>query len=265
VPSLDVLLPELRDLAVRLAKEAGAFLRSGLDQPRERIDTKSTGTDMVSEMDRGAERLIVEGIRARRPNDGLLGEEGTSSEGTTGFRWVIDPLDGTTNYLYGHPLWCVSIGIEFNGRPVVGVVDAPMLGETFVGADGLGASVNERSLSVSTCDDLGFALIGTGFGYAPERRAEQGVVVARFVPLVRDLRRGGSAALDLCYVAAGRLDGYYERGLNPWDACAGSVIVREAGGVATGLNTVEPNVEMTIAGNAFVHGALRDLLVSPGF
>lgn len=137
-----------------------------------------------------------------------------------------------------------------------------MTGETFVGVDGLGASVNGRPLAVGTCDELGFALVGTGFGYAPERRAEQGAVVARFVPLVRDLRRGGSAALDLCYVAAGRLDGYYERGLNPWDACAGSVIVREAAGLATGLNSVEPNVDMTIAGNAFVHGALRDLLIA---
>ncbi len=260
MPSLDVLLPELRDLAIRLAKEAGAFLRDGLDRPRERVDTKSSGTDMVSEMDRGAERRIVEGIRAHRPNDGLLGEEGATSDGTTGLRWVIDPLDGTTNYLYGHPLWCVSIGIEFHGRPVVGVVEAPMTVETFVGVDGQGATVNGRPLAVGTCGDLGFALVGTGFGYAPERRAEQGAVVARFLPMIRDLRRGGSAALDLCYVAAGRLDGYYERGLNPWDACAGSVIVREAGGAASGLNSVEPNVEMTIAGNAFVHAALRELL-----
>lgn len=261
-PSNDLLL-ELRDLAVRIAGDTGRFLRAGLDQPREAVETKSSGTDMVSEMDRGAERLIVDAIHSQRPDDGILGEEGTETNGTSGFRWVIDPLDGTTNYLYRQPMWCVSIGIEFAGRPVVGVVEAPMQEETFVGVEGMGAYVNDKQLQVGKCEQLGLALIGTGFGYSPERRAQQGAVFATTIPIVRDIRRGGSAAIDLSYVAAGRLDGYYEIGLNPWDACAGTVIIREAGGLATGLTDDEPNANMTIAGNPFVHGALQALLLAP--
>jgi myo-inositol-1(or 4)-monophosphatase len=253
-------LLDIRSLAEEIATATGAFLLAGIDNENIAVDTKSTGTDMVSEMDRGAERMIVDAILAVRPHDGLLGEEGASSPGSSGYRWVIDPLDGTTNYLYRHPLWSVSIGVEFNGVPVVGVVNGPMLQSMFSAHTGGGSTRNGAPLYVGSCDDLGFALIGTGFGYKPEMREWQGQILHALLPHVRDVRRGGSAALDLCFVAAGNYDGYYERNLNPWDACAGSVIVREAGGLATSLNGIEPDVGMTIAGNSYVHGALRSRL-----
>lgn len=261
-PDPDELLA-LADLATELANTAGSFLLRGVDRPRTALSTKSSPTDMVSEMDQGAERLLVEGIRAARPHDGILGEEGTDHTGTSGFRWVIDPLDGTTNYLYRHPFWAVSIGIEWHGRPVVGVVEAPMLRETYVGIDARGATCNGTPIRVSDCNDPSRALVGTGFGYAPERRAWQGAVAASIAPLVRDLRRGGSAAIDLAFVAGGRLDGFYERGLNPWDACGGTVLIREAGGLVSDLSGQSgPTESMCIAAPAAIHHRLRTLVES---
>jgi myo-inositol-1(or 4)-monophosphatase len=255
------LLTHLTVLATRLAKEAGAFLLAGIDLPREQITTKSSGTDMVSEMDRGAEDLLVRGIRAERPNDGILGEEGTSTEGTTGVKWVIDPLDGTTNYLYGNPQWSVSVGVEIDGLPVVGVVEAPTLRETFVATCGRGATRNGVSMAASECSEPSMALVGSGFAYAPLRRAWQGGVVANIAGQIRDIRRGGSAALDLAYVACGRLDAYYETGLNPWDMSAGIVLVREAGGIVTDrAGSGEPTPAMCIATGAKLHPSLRQLL-----
>ncbi len=257
------LLTELTELATRLAKEAGAFLLAGVDRPREQITTKSSGTDMVSEMDKGAEDLLVEGIRAARPHDGILGEEGTSTEGSTGVKWVIDPLDGTTNYLYGNPQWSVSVGVEIDGMPVVGVVEAPTLRETFISTCGRGATRNGVAITVSACSDPAMALVASGFGYESTRRAWQGGVVANIAAHVRDIRRGGSAALDLAYVACGRLDGYYETGLNPWDMSAGIVLVREAGGTVTDrAGTGEPTSAMCIAAGASIHASLRSLLDS---
>jgi myo-inositol-1(or 4)-monophosphatase len=236
------LLTELTDLATLLAKEAGAFLLAGVDRPREQITTKSSGTDMVSEMDKG-------------------GEEGTSTEGTTGVKWVIDPLDGTTNYLYGNPQWSVSVGVEIDGVPVVGVVEAPTLRETFVATSGRGATRNGVALSASSCSDPAMALVASGFGYSSVRRAWQGGVVANIAAQVRDIRRGGSAALDLAYVACGRLDAYYETGLNPWDMSAGIVLVREAGGTVTNrAGTGEPTPAMCIAVGSNLHASLRALL-----
>lgn len=255
-PDLDALLA----LATRLGTEAGAFLRDGFRKALAAVESKSTPTDMVSEMDRGAEQLLVRGILAARPDDGILGEEGTERPGTSGVRWVVDPLDGTTNYLYGHPMWCVSIGVEIEGVGAVGVVEAPMLGETFSAARGRGAWSNGTQVAVSGCTELPFALLGTGFAYKPDTRRTQGAVVAEVLPLARDIRRGGSAALDLCFVASGRLDAYWETGLNPWDRSGGSVIVLEAGGVVTGLDDDEASERMTIAGTPAVHRQLRALL-----
>ena len=249
---------QLLDLATRLAASAGAFLLAGIDQPRESIETKSSGTDMVSEMDRGAERRIVEGILAERPDDGVLGEEGTSRAGTTGIRWIIDPLDGTTNYLYGHPLWSVSIGVEVDGAMAVGVIEAPTLGETFTAVLGRGAARNGVPIAVGQASAFDAALIGTGFSYSPATRARQGAVIAELAPIVRDIRRGGSAALDLAFTACGRLDGYFERGLNPWDIAAGALLVQEAGGIVTGACAGEPaSVDMCIAANPAIHALLR--------
>jgi myo-inositol-1(or 4)-monophosphatase len=194
------------------------------------VSSKSSATDPVSDADREAERAIVDIIRAERPGDELLGEEGARSEGSSGRRWVVDPLDGTVNFLYGLSAWCVSVALEDGEGTLLGLVHDPLRGETYRAARGDGADLDGRPLSVREPPELARALIATGFSYEPERRARQAEVVARVLPRVRDIRRAGAAALDLCWVAAGRLDGYYERGLKPWDWAAGRLLVAEAGG-----------------------------------
>lgn len=226
---------ELLDLAARLATAAGRQSLDGLNRIRT-LDTKSTDTDMVTEMDKAAEVLIVAGIDAERPGDGILGEEGTSRQGSTGVRWVIDPIDGTTNYVYRHPFWSVSVGVELHGVAVAGAVAVPMLGEIYTASKGGGAFRNGVPIHVSAQTVLAHALVGTGFAYSAEVRVRQGRMVAALVPEVRDIRRGGSAAIDLCFVADGRLDAYVEDGLHPWDECAGALIVAEAGGIVTVLD-----------------------------
>ncbi len=198
--------------------------------PARGVDTKSSSTDMVSEADREAERAIVELLRAERPDDGLIGEEGADESSASGRNWVIDPLDGTTNYLYGCPAWCVSVALEDREGGLAGVVHDPVGRETFVAERGGGARLNGEPIHVSEASELATALIGTGFGYEPAVRAGQADIVRRLLPQVRDIRRAGAAALDLCFVAAGRLDGYYERGVHHWDYAAGALVVREAGG-----------------------------------
>ncbi|MEA2458301.1 MAG: monophosphatase [Thermoleophilaceae bacterium] len=185
---------------------------------------------MVSDADRAAEEAISEMLRSERPDDGLLGEEGLDSEGSSGRRWVVDPLDGTTNYLYRLRAWCVSVGLEDADGALAGVVHDPLSDETFVSSRGGGARLNGAPIRVRDHDRLDTALVGTGFGYDADVRAGQAELLRRVLPRVRDVRRAGAAALDLCHVAAGRLDGYYERGLQPWDTAAGALLVEEAGG-----------------------------------
>lgn len=224
---------ELLRLAVSVAEEAGALL---LDFQRQRltIETKSSDTDPVSEADRASEQLVVDRLSAARPDDGILGEEAAGDRGgTSGLRWVVDPLDGTVNYLYGIPQWCVSIAAEDGDGPLVGVVHDPSRGETFAARRGHGAHLGERRLAVNEVGDLGRTLLATGFAYDPAVRADQGADAARLLRQVRDLRRAGAAALDLAWVAAGRLDAYLEFGLQPWDWSAGRLLVEEAGGVVS--------------------------------
>jgi myo-inositol-1(or 4)-monophosphatase len=199
------------------------------------LDRKSSRTDMVSDADRDAEALLVELLRAERPDDGLLGEEGSSLEGESGRRWVLDPLDGTTNFLYGYPAWSVSVALEDRDGALAGAVFDPGRGELFSAARGQGARLNGEPLAVRDCPAAASALVATGFSYEPARRAEQAAVLAGLIGSVRDVRRGGSAALDLSWLAAGRLDGYYERGLKPWDWAAGRLLVEEAGGALAEL------------------------------
>jgi myo-inositol-1(or 4)-monophosphatase len=198
--------------------------------PARGVDTKSSATDMVSEADREAEAAIADLLRAERPDDGLVGEEGADDASASGRRWVVDPLDGTTNYLYRFPAWAVSVALEDGDGGLAGVVHDPVADETFRAERGRGAELNGRPIHVSDATSLDTALIGTGFGYDAEVRAGQADVLRRVLPRVRDIRRAGAAALDLCFVAAGRLDGYYERGIHRWDYAAGALIVREAGG-----------------------------------
>ncbi len=240
------------------------MLLAGAHDLRLDVSTKSSGTDMVSEMDRAAEALIVKGILAARPDDAILGEETGAREGTSGVRWVIDPLDGTTNYLYRQPAWAVSVAAEVDGQVVAGAVCSPALGDTFTAAIGAGAWCNGQPIAASGATDLASALVGTGFGYAASRRALQAAVLPHLLPLVRDIRRYGVASLDLCWVACGRLDGYFEAGGQPWDVAAGLLIAAEAGAVASGLDGGPVAPESVMVAAPGVATALFDLLVRAG-
>ena len=254
---------ELLALAVRVAREAGRMLVA--DRPRNLgiAETKSSPTDIVTEMDQRSEKLIVAMILAERPDDGFLGEEGADHEGTSGVRWIIDPIDGTVNYLYEIPGWCVSIGVEVAGRTVAGVVEIPMLRETFTALAGGGAWRNGEPITAWSSQSQGEpvpldrALVATGFGYAAARRATQGAIVATLLPRVRDIRRGGAAAIDLCSVACGRVDAYFERGAKPWDLAAGELIATEAGAIVGGLHGGAASEEMTVAASPGLFELLR--------
>ncbi|MDA0269688.1 MAG: inositol monophosphatase [Chloroflexi bacterium] len=251
----------LRDLAVRAAQEAGALLLDRLASERT-VNTKSSATDVVTEVDVAAEAMLLARLLGERPDDGILGEEGTSRAGTSGVRWVVDPLDGTVNYLYRIPGFSVSVAAEVDGTVVAGCVFDPSRRETFAVALGYGATLNGVRLAVSPVGDLAQALIGTGFGYEAAVRDRQGRVLSHVISRVRDIRRGGSAALDLCWVACGRLDGYFERGLQPWDGAAGGLVVREAGGHAAPLEAAAgPAAGTWIAAGSALHGPLITLVM----
>lgn len=203
---------------------------------------KSSATDMVSDADRAAEAAIVRRLQQHRPDDGILGEEGAKAAGASGRRWVIDPLDGTTNYLYGYPFWSVSVAVEDATGPLAAVVHHVLAAETYRAARGRGCDLNGTTVSVRDEDRLATALIATGFNYQAEVRSAQAESLRRVLPRVRDVRRAGSAAIDLASVAAGRVDGYYEVGLNPWDWAAGALLVTEAGGAVRVLDGDPPGV-----------------------
>ncbi len=225
------------------------------------ILTKSTATDPVSEADLAAEAAIRAVLAERAPDDGVRGEEGDDVPGSSGRWWTVDPLDGTVNYLYGNPQWSVSVACD----GVAGVVYDPVRDELFsVGPDGPPA-VNGAPLTASTCDDLAHTLLGTGFGYASATRTEQAAVVARVLPRVRDIRRAGSAALDLAWTAAGRLDAFYERGVKWWDIAAGSLMCERAGLVVTTLPERGPDVPQGIAVSPpAIHDELLELISGSG-
>jgi myo-inositol-1(or 4)-monophosphatase len=274
---------ELLVIAVGAALEAGQLLASKEGRV-EVAATKSSPTDVVTEMDGRAEELIRARILVARPDDAILGEEGGQVEGAADApaRWVVDPLDGTVNYLYGLHDWAVSIAAEVNGEIVAGAVYVPMRGELFTAVRGEGAWLEstrssgtaggpgESAIPDSTFEriplrcrpgvPLDQALIATGFGYRAQRRTVQGEVVAALLPRIRDIRRNGVASADLCAVAAGRLDGYYERGLNYWDYAAGALIAAEAGAVVGDSKGGPPNPSMTVAAGPGLFGSLRDAL-----
>ncbi|WP_069169179.1 inositol monophosphatase family protein [Streptomyces griseus] len=256
----DPLLTELLDLALEAARRAGALLRDGRPADLQVAATKSSPIDVVTEMDIRAEKLITGFLAESRPTDGFLGEEGAGSEGSSGVRWVIDPLDGTVNYLYGLPTWAVSIAAERDGERVVGVVEAPMRRETFHAVLGRGAYGNGETLRCRPAPPLDQALVSTGFNYVTDVRAHQAAVAQRLIPRLRDIRRGGSAAVDLCDVAAGRLDGYYERGLHPWDLAAGDLIAREAGALTGGRPGLPADGDLTVAATPGVFEPLQAIL-----
>jgi myo-inositol-1(or 4)-monophosphatase len=253
---------DLLKLAVEVAAEAAQLIVERRRGTVTVADTKSTATDIVTAVDRESEELIRARVLAARPDDSFLGEEGDDVNGSSGVRWVVDPIDGTVNYLYDIPTYAVSIAVEVDGVTVAGVVvDAPK-GEMFTATLGGGAFLDGKPIQVSDCADLSKALIGTGFGYDATRRAVQAEVVQQLISKVRDIRRIGVGAVDLCYVACGRLDAVYERGLNPWDYGAGALIAAEAGATVGGLDGAPVSPEMSIAATPAVFKPLHDALAS---
>ena len=222
---------ELATIAASISEEAGRLLTDGLQRTRTAVETKTTGTDMVTEIDRASEALIAKLLADYRPGDGLLAEEGTANASSTGVEWIADPLDGTTNYLYGFPAFGISLAARLDGNVIAAAVHDPTHGETFVAAKGHGARCNGDLLRVGGPPSLATALVGTGFAYDAARRAIQARLLPRVLPRVRDIRRAGAAALDLGWVGLGRLDAYYEWGLAPWDWAGGSLVAEEAGAI----------------------------------
>jgi myo-inositol-1(or 4)-monophosphatase len=254
-------------LAQRLARVAGALQRERWESDLE-IETKSSAVDLVTDVDRACERLIVDGIESERPDDAIFAEEGHGVDhpGAT-WRWVIDPVDGTTNYAHGYPCFCVSIGVEREGEPTVGVVYNPILDELYHAERGGGAFRNERPIHVSGETALAKSLLATGFAY--DRRDDPGPNLAAmeaFLRAGRAVRRDGSAALDLAAVACGRFDGYWELSLKPWDVCAGGLLVQEAGGRLSDLSGSGPawSGDEVVASNGGIHEAMLKVLAEAG-
>jgi myo-inositol-1(or 4)-monophosphatase len=247
---------ELRALAEAVAREAGTLLRAAFEGPELRVSAKSTPTDLVSEADHAAERLIRDRLAAARPDDAVLGEEGGHHAGTSGVRWVVDPLDGTINFLFGIPQWAVSIACEDADGALAGVVYDPLRDELFsVERDGE-PTRDGVPIRCSTRQDLATSLVGTGFGYDPEVRRAQAATAARLLPDVRDVRRFGSAAIDLAWTACGRLDAYYEHGLNAWDLAAGRLLCERAGLEVHDLAPVGPSAPGVLVSPPALSGPL---------
>ncbi len=256
-------LRELLALASDLAREAAQVHERGMRSAL-RVETKSSPTDLVSQIDEAAERLIVERLREIRPDDALLAEEGSLMDGASGVRWVIDPLDGTTNYVYGYPAYAVSIAAEVDGVARVGVVLDSSSGRLYQAIDGCGAACDGESIRAREHADLSTALLATGFSYTAAQRERQGAALAAMLGRIRDIRRGGTAALDLCHVAAGHVDGYWELDLSPWDHAAGAVIAREAGARVLLPAPAHGRGPAVVAASAALMPALLDLLHEGG-
>jgi myo-inositol-1(or 4)-monophosphatase len=243
------------EIAVEAARTAAAVLLERFRGPAVGVRSKSTLTDLVSEADERAEQAVVAFIHQRRPHDALIAEEGSGHEGRSGIRWLVDPLDGTINYLYGQPHWCVSVACADADGAIAGAVYDPSRDELFTATRGGGARLADRPLAATTVADPALALVATGFSYEAAERGAQAVIVARIAGQVRDIRRAGSAALDLAWVAAGRLDAYFEVSRSAWDSAAGELLVREAGGRVTWTEHTE-----IVASGPMVHARLLALL-----
>ncbi len=265
-------VPAKHDLAALLEVAEGAARAAGRLIHDERPDdlrvtaTKTSPVDVVTAMDTAAEALLLERLLEARPDDGMLGEEGGLRSGTSGLTWVVDPIDGTVNYLYDIPAYAVSVAVV-EGQPsprswtvLAGCVFNPATGEMWTATLGGGAHLDGVTLPGPADVPLERALLGTGFGYTVPRRRSQSRVLASLLPKVRDIRRIGSAALDLCALATGRLDGYYERGLQPWDHAAGALIASESGARVTGPGGVAPSEELVVAARPGLHARLVEEL-----
>ena len=228
------------------------------------LETKSSPTDVVSQVDKEAERLIVDRLREERPGDALLAEEGSLLEGASGVRWVVDPLDGTTNYVYGYPAYAASIAVEVDGDAAVGVVLDSSSGRLYRALAGHGAVCDDRPIRVRELTDLSRALVATGFSYDAAQRERQGAVMAVALGRIRDIRRSGSAALDLCRVGTGQVDAFWELDLSPWDRAAGALIAREAGAAVELLPAAHGSGPAVVAANPALLPSLLELLREAG-
>ncbi|KOX10326.1 inositol-phosphate phosphatase [Nocardiopsis sp. NRRL B-16309] len=253
----------MRDLAVAVAAEAGALAAEG-QAGITVLETKSSPTDVVTKMDRATEELIRARLLAERPDDAVLGEEGGNESGTSRVRWVVDPIDGTVNYLYGSPDWGVAIAAEVDGVVVAAAVHIPSRGEMFEAVLGGGARRDGEPLRAPDAVPLDRALVATGFGYFPERRVQQARVLLEVVPHIRDIRRGGSAAVDLTGLATGRYNAYYERGLHAWDWSAPGLVATEAGLRVGGPRGGPPSEDLVIAARPGLYEELAELLAPLG-
>ncbi|MFI6759640.1 inositol monophosphatase family protein [Micromonospora sp. NPDC050417] len=260
-PSAD----ELLELAVEVARRAADTARRMRAEGVSAVATKSTVTDVVTAADRAVERQVIAALREVRPDDAVLGEEygdaaGGDTPGPGSVRWILDPIDGTVNYLYGLPQYAVSLAAEVDGEVVAGVVRNAATGDEWTATRGGGAWRDGRRLTGSTETDLGQALVATGFGYDSARRSHQAGVLAGLIAHVRDIRRFGAAALDLCMAAEGRVDAYYEKGLNAWDHAAGGLVATEAGLLVGGLDGAPPGLDLVIAAPPALFGPLHERL-----
>lgn len=283
-PLADAVLAEvagLRDVARQIAVAAGELVRTMRAELNEAggvatgVETKSSAVDPVTVVDKATEEFIVSELERLRPRDGLLGEEGAGKPSDSGFTWIIDPIDGTVNFLFGVPACAVSVGVVYGGEPVAGAVVS--VDEWLVYHAGVGqgavkediATGETRALRVRGNKDVTLALLATGFGYSSQRRREQAELLTRVLPEVRDIRRMGAAALDLCRVAEGSVDAYYEHGVKAWDCAAGTIIAREAGGIVQhcglfGSETTQVGGEFFFAASTSVTPALLTLLTQAG-
>ncbi|MFQ5901355.1 MAG: inositol monophosphatase family protein [Thermodesulfobacteriota bacterium] len=254
-------MADLRDIAIKAAKKAGQYLKKNVDKVKH-IEFKGE-IDVVTEMDKGSEELIVNILRDGLPESGVLTEERTEIPASIPYRWIVDPLDGTTNYAHSYPVFCVSIALEKEGRIILGVVYDPNLDEIFIAEKGKGATLNDRKIKVSTTSTLSEGLLATGFPYDIRTSKENNIGhFNRFALKVQAIRRAGAAALDLCNVACGRFDGFWELKLRPWDVAAGGLIVKEAGGKLSDFqgNPFSINSRQTLATNGNLHHAMIDVL-----
>jgi myo-inositol-1(or 4)-monophosphatase len=259
-------LPEqLLEIAVDVAIKAGLLVAAGRRGDVVVSDTKTSPTDVVTAVDVASEQLIRREIRHVRPDDGFVGEEGDDVTGTSGITWVADPIDGTVNFLYRIPQFAVSLAARVDDQVVAGVVHNPSSGETFTAFLGGGAQLDGAPISVSTCTETAAALVGIGYAYRADVRAHQAREAARLLPEVRDIRRLGSAALDLCFVACGRLDAYVERGLKPWDLAAGRLIAQEAGARVAGLGGSEASELIVVAAPDGLFATFEKALLAAGY
>jgi len=256
---------DLLRLAEETALAAGRLVLEGAQGRVEVTGTKSSPTDVVTSVDLASERLIREKIATARPGDGFVGEEGDDRGGSSGVTWVADPIDGTVNFLYGIRQYSVSLAARDTDGVVAAVVHDPSSAETFTATRGGGAWLDGRRVQPSGCVDPTRALVGTGYHYRADVRARQAVETGRLVPRIRDIRRMGSAALDLCYVACGRYDAYVERGLRPWDLAAGQLIAREVGVRVEGMNGSDPSELLVLAAPEALFEGLHRELVNAGF